>query len=101
MAVFLYFVVTVLSALSAWFYPPVRHFVTLLGIRPFEHAVNVHGVETRFIPDTAACEDLEYHAPSGMLYTACVGDVELARGWSPGYVPRVRSSIVFSITLLT
>ncbi|KAI0868657.1 serum paraoxonase/arylesterase family protein [Hypoxylon argillaceum] len=84
MAVFLYFVVTVLSALSAWFYPPVRHFVTLLGIRPFEDAVNVHGVETRFIPDTAACEDLEYHAPSGMLYTACVGDVELARGWSPG-----------------
>ncbi|KAI1111633.1 serum paraoxonase/arylesterase family protein [Nemania sp. NC0429] len=84
MAVFLYFVVTVLGALGAWLYPPVRHFTAVLGFRPFESSANVHGVETRFIPDTAACEDLEYHAPSGMLYTACVGDVEIARGWSPG-----------------
>ncbi|KAI0111269.1 serum paraoxonase/arylesterase family protein [Nemania sp. FL0031] len=84
MAVFLYLVVTVLGALGAWLYAPVKHYVTILGIRPFEDPANVHGVETRFIPDTAACEDLEYHAPSGMLYTACAGDVEVARGWMPG-----------------
>ncbi|KAF2965014.1 hypothetical protein GQX73_g8559 [Xylaria multiplex] len=81
---FLYFVVALLSVLGAWLYPPVRHLTTILGIRPFESSVNIHGVETRFIPDTAGCEDLEYHAPSGMLYTACVGDVEVARGWNPG-----------------
>ncbi|TGJ80253.1 hypothetical protein E0Z10_g8501 [Xylaria hypoxylon] len=84
MAVFLYFVVALLSALSAWLYTPVKHFVTVLGIRPFDSSVNIHGVETRFIPDTAGCEDLEFHVPSGMLYTACVGDVEVARGWNPG-----------------
>ncbi|KAI1748997.1 serum paraoxonase/arylesterase family protein [Xylaria castorea] len=84
MAVFLYFVVTLLGALGAWLYTPVRHFVAVAGLRPFESSANVHGVETQFIPDTVACEDLEYHAPSGMLYTACVGDIEIARGWNPG-----------------
>lgn len=88
MAVITYFVVTLIGALGAWLYPPVRHFTTVLGIRPFESSTNVHGVETRFIPDTTGCEDLEYHAPSGMLYTACVGDLEIARGWNPGYVSR-------------
>ncbi|KAI1164817.1 serum paraoxonase/arylesterase family protein [Nemania serpens] len=84
MAVFFYFAVPFLGALGAWLYPPARHFATVLGIRPFESSTNVHGVETQFIPNTAGCEDLEYHAPSGMLYTACVGDVEIARGWNPG-----------------
>ncbi|KAI1363142.1 serum paraoxonase/arylesterase family protein [Xylaria arbuscula] len=84
MAVFLYFIVTLLSALGAWLYPPVRHLTTILGFRPFESLTNVYGVETQFIPDTAACEDLEYHASSGMLYTACVGELERARTWMPG-----------------
>ncbi|GAW19530.1 hypothetical protein ANO14919_090180 [Xylariales sp. No.14919] len=84
MAALSYFVVALLGVFGAWLYPPVRHFATVFGIRPFENQVNIHGVETQFIPDTVACEDLEYHAPSGMLYTACVGDVEVARGWNPG-----------------
>jgi hypothetical protein len=86
MAVFTYFIVTLLSALGAWVYPPVRHFTAVLGFRPFDTSGIVHGVETQYISDTVACEDLEYHAQSGMLYTACVGDVEVARGWNPGYV---------------
>ncbi|GAP87998.1 putative serum paraoxonase arylesterase 2 [Rosellinia necatrix] len=84
MAVFSYLIVTLVGVLGAWLYPPIRHFTTILGFRPFESTLNVHGTETRFIPDTVACEDLEYHAPSGMLYTACVGDLETARGWNPG-----------------
>ncbi|KAI3334444.1 serum paraoxonase/arylesterase family protein [Ustulina deusta] len=84
MAVILYLVVSLVGALGAWLYPPVRHFTAVHGFRPFGSSVNVHGAETRFIPDTVSCEDLEYHAPSGMLYTACAGDVEVARGWSPG-----------------
>ncbi|RYC56416.1 hypothetical protein CHU98_g9805 [Xylaria longipes] len=84
MAAFLYFVVALLSALGAWLYEPVRHFVAVLGVRPFSGSANIHGVETRLIPDTVGCEDLEYHASSGMLYTACVGDIEIARGWNPG-----------------
>jgi hypothetical protein len=86
MAVLSYFIITLLGALGAWLYPPVRHFTTVLGFRPFESSANVHGFETVFIPDTVACEDLEYHAPSGLLYTACADDLESARGWTPGYV---------------
>ncbi|KAJ2996507.1 hypothetical protein NUW58_g955 [Xylaria curta] len=84
MAVFFYFIVTLLGALGAWLYTPVKHYVAVFGIQPFESLANIHGVETRFIPDTIACEDLEYHVPSGMLYTACVGDLEIARNWNPG-----------------
>ncbi|KAI0390712.1 serum paraoxonase/arylesterase family protein [Xylariaceae sp. FL0594] len=84
MAVFSYFFITLLGVLGAWLYPPVRHFTTNLGFRPFESAANVHGLETIFIPDTVACEDLEYHAPSGLLFTACSNDLETTRGWMPG-----------------
>ncbi|KAI1271687.1 serum paraoxonase/arylesterase family protein [Xylaria sp. FL0933] len=84
MALFSYFVIALVSVLGAWLYPPVRHFATMMGVRPFESSANVYGIETHFIPDTVACEDVEYHAPSGMLYTACAGDVEIARGWTPG-----------------
>ncbi|KAI0401693.1 serum paraoxonase/arylesterase family protein [Xylaria palmicola] len=79
-----YLVVALLGALGAWFYAPVTHFLGIMGITPFGSPANVHGVETLFIPDTVACEDLEYHAPSGKLYTACVGDLEIARNWNPG-----------------
>ncbi|KAI1420467.1 serum paraoxonase/arylesterase family protein [Xylaria sp. FL1777] len=84
MAVFFYFLVTFLGGLGAWLYAPVKHFTTVLGVRPFESSANVHGIETQFIAHTAGCEDLEYHTPSGLLYTACIGDVEAARSWSPG-----------------
>ncbi|KAI0436758.1 serum paraoxonase/arylesterase family protein [Xylaria telfairii] len=84
MAVVSYFVVALISVLGAWLYSPVNHFISVVGLNLFQGSANVHGVETRFIPDTVGCEDLEYHAPSGMLYTACVGDIEIARGWNPG-----------------
>ncbi|KAI1177776.1 serum paraoxonase/arylesterase family protein [Nemania sp. FL0916] len=84
MAVLSYVAVALLATLGAWLYPPVQHAALMLGIRPFESTANVHGIETKFIADTVACEDLEYHAPSGMLYTACAGDVETTRTWMPG-----------------
>ncbi|KAI1433351.1 serum paraoxonase/arylesterase family protein [Xylaria sp. CBS 124048] len=84
MAISKYVVVALLSVLGAWIYPPVKSFLNVMGVRPFESRENIHGSETLFIPDTIGCEDLEYHAPSGMLYTACVGDIEIARGWNPG-----------------
>ncbi|KAI0196415.1 serum paraoxonase/arylesterase family protein [Astrocystis sublimbata] len=84
MAVFMYFVVTLLGAIGAWLYPPVKHYVAVLGFRPFESSANIHGLETLFIPDTVACEDLEHHGPSGMIYTACAGELEVVRGWMPG-----------------
>ncbi|KAI8631717.1 hypothetical protein F5Y19DRAFT_402504 [Xylariaceae sp. FL1651] len=84
MAVSVYVLVTLLGALGAWIYGPVKHFTVVLGIRPFETWANVHGIEIRAIPNTVACEDLEYHPQSGMLYTACSGDIEIASGWMPG-----------------
>ncbi|KAI1811950.1 serum paraoxonase/arylesterase family protein [Poronia punctata] len=84
MALFSYFAVALLSVLGAWLYPPVRHFTKILGIRPFENIANVHGSEIVLIPDTIACEDLEYHEPSGLIYTACSDDLGTVSGWMPG-----------------
>ncbi|KAI1823344.1 serum paraoxonase/arylesterase family protein [Xylaria intraflava] len=84
MAIFSFIVVTLLGVLGAFMYQPVKLFVNVLGFRPSEAPGNIHGSETLFVPDTIGCEDLEYHAPSGMLYTACTGDLEISRGWNPG-----------------
>lgn len=35
------------------------------------------------ISDTVHCEDLHYHAPSGMLFTACEDDAETRFKWFP------------------
>ncbi|KAI0476301.1 serum paraoxonase/arylesterase family protein [Xylariaceae sp. FL0804] len=70
---------------SALSYGPAKHMVGVLGLaRSLETWQNIHGLETRVIPDTVACEDLHYHAESGMLYTACNGNITTAAGWMPG-----------------
>ncbi|KAI2620616.1 hypothetical protein GGS21DRAFT_536630 [Xylaria nigripes] len=84
MAIFTILGVVLLGVFGAWIYEPTREFANILGYRPNEAPDNIHGMETLFIPDTVACEDLEYHAPSRMLYTACSADLESARGWNPG-----------------
>ncbi|KAI1328706.1 serum paraoxonase/arylesterase family protein [Xylariaceae sp. FL0255] len=83
MAAFFYLVVTFLGVLGAWIYAPVKHNLSVLGVLDQKTGI-IHGVENRIIPDTIACEDLEYHAPSGMLYTACNGNIQTAAGWMPG-----------------
>ncbi|KAI1488588.1 serum paraoxonase/arylesterase [Biscogniauxia mediterranea] len=85
MALFLYLTVTVLGALAAFLYAPLKQGAIVMGLtRPLASWVNVHGLENRVIEDTVACEDVHYHAPTGMLYLGCVGDLVKASGWFPG-----------------
>ncbi|KAI0386462.1 calcium-dependent phosphotriesterase [Hypomontagnella monticulosa] len=85
MGVSLYVTLVVVGVLSALLYTPVKRTVVVLGfLRPLETWQNVHGVENRVIEDTIACEDLHHHEPSGMLYSACAGDLEKAATWFPG-----------------
>lgn len=87
MGISLYVTLVVVGVLSALLYTPVKRGVVVLGfLRPIESWQNVHGIENRVIEDTVACEDLHYHEPSGMLYSACGGDLEKAATWFPGYV---------------
>ncbi|KAI1634766.1 serum paraoxonase/arylesterase [Biscogniauxia mediterranea] len=85
MALFLYLTVTVLGALAAFLYAPLKQGAIVMGLtRPLASWVNVHGLENRVIEDTVACEDVHYHAPTGMLYLGCIGDLVKASGWFPG-----------------
>ncbi|KAI2626995.1 calcium-dependent phosphotriesterase [Hypomontagnella submonticulosa] len=85
MGISLYVTLVVVGVLSALLYTPVKRGVVVLGfLRPIESWQNVHGIENRVIEDTVACEDLHYHEPSGMLYSACGGDLEKAATWFPG-----------------
>ncbi|KAI0836307.1 calcium-dependent phosphotriesterase [Hypoxylon sp. FL0890] len=85
MAFFLYLTTIVVGVLSALLYAPVKREATIFGLfRPLNSWQNVHGIENRAIPDTIACEDLHYHEPSELLFSACTGDIEKAAGWFPG-----------------
>ncbi|KAI1387745.1 calcium-dependent phosphotriesterase [Hypoxylon trugodes] len=85
MAVILYLTTIVVAWLLAILYAPVKQQITVLGLlRPLESWQNVHGIENHIIQDTIACEDLHYHEQSGLLYSACQGDLVKAAGWFPG-----------------
>ncbi|GAB0138282.1 hypothetical protein EsDP_00006519 [Epichloe bromicola] len=36
------------------------------------------------IPDTVQCEDVHYHEPSNLLFTACEGSQDTRQAWFPG-----------------
>ncbi|KAI1373541.1 calcium-dependent phosphotriesterase [Hypoxylon crocopeplum] len=85
MAFFLYLTTVVIGALSMLLYAPLKREATVLGLlRPLGSWENLHGIENRVIQDTVGCEDLHYHETSGMLYSACGGDIEKIAGWYPG-----------------
>ncbi|KAI0162359.1 serum paraoxonase/arylesterase family protein [Xylariaceae sp. FL1272] len=86
MAAILYLLVTVLGLFGAWVYQPVKHTAATLGLFRIlrGEADVIHGVETHVIPDTVACEDLEYHPQSGMIYAGCNVNLASAAGWMPG-----------------
>ncbi|KAL7622500.1 hypothetical protein AAE478_008007 [Parahypoxylon ruwenzoriense] len=85
MALSLYLTAAVIGILSMLIYSPLKREIVLLGLtRPLSSWQNVHGIENRVIQDTVACEDLHYHETSGMLYSACGGDMAKAAGWFPG-----------------
>ncbi|KAI0888216.1 calcium-dependent phosphotriesterase [Annulohypoxylon maeteangense] len=85
MAVFLYITTIVVGILSAFLYSPLKREALILGVlRPLSSWEKVHGIENRVIEDTVACEDLHYHEPSGLLYSACMDDMKKASGWFPG-----------------
>ncbi|KAI1078918.1 calcium-dependent phosphotriesterase [Whalleya microplaca] len=85
MAIFVYLTVTVLTALTAVLYSPLKRDIAILGLnRSPTSWKNIHGSESHVIPDTIACEDLHHHTPSGLIYTACTGDIEKVAGWFPG-----------------
>ncbi|KAI0004435.1 calcium-dependent phosphotriesterase [Xylariaceae sp. FL0662B] len=85
MAPFVYLAVVVLTALTAVIYSPVKRRVAIMGLTRHPSSwTNIHGIENRAVPDTIACEDLHHHTPSGMLYSACMGDMEKMSGWFPG-----------------
>lgn len=91
MAAFLFLTTIVVGLLSAFLYSPLKRQAAIVGYtRPLDSWKNVHGIENRAIEDTMACEDLHYHEPSGMLYSACMDDMEKASGWFPGYVGLIR-----------
>ncbi|KAI2469671.1 calcium-dependent phosphotriesterase [Annulohypoxylon bovei var. microspora] len=85
MALFLYLTTIVVGILSALLYAPLKREAAIVGLlRPLNSWKNIHGIENRVIGDTVACEDLHYHEPSGMLYSACTGDMVKATSWFPG-----------------
>ncbi|KAI5866340.1 calcium-dependent phosphotriesterase [Durotheca rogersii] len=84
MATLLYLAAAVFGVLSILLYAPVKQTVLILGVtRPLDTWQNIHGLETHVIPDTVSCEDLHYHEPSGVIYSACAGDLERMAGWFP------------------
>ncbi|KAI1763921.1 calcium-dependent phosphotriesterase [Hypoxylon sp. FL1150] len=81
------YVIIVLGALSALLYAPLKREATILGLfRPLDSWQNLHGTENHAIDDTTACEDLHYHEPSNMLYSACIGNTATAAEWFPAAV---------------
>lgn len=85
MAVFLYSVLAIVGGLAALLYAPIRHQIAIYGLtQSLDSWVNVHGLENHIIEDTVACEDIHFHETSGLLYSACAGDLEKAAGWFPG-----------------
>ncbi|OTB03601.1 hypothetical protein M426DRAFT_321522 [Hypoxylon sp. CI-4A] len=84
MASFLYITTIVVATISAFLYAPIQRRIAIFGInRPLSSWQNVHGIENRVIENTIGCEDVHYHEPTGLLFTACHGDIAKAAGWFP------------------
>ncbi|KAK3370018.1 hypothetical protein B0H63DRAFT_305656 [Podospora didyma] len=71
------------AKIYAEFWPGINQTLVVLGFfRKPEDLVNTAG-EVVAIPDTRHCEDLHYHASSGLLFTACEDKAETRFGWFP------------------
>jgi hypothetical protein len=68
----------------ALLYKPVALRVEVLGLnRPLSSIQNIHGSDLHVIPDTAYCEDMHYHEPSGLVFAACEENEENRWKWFP------------------
>ena len=100
MAPFIFLLGAPLAYVFFSFGPGVQRTPTVLGV--FRRA-NTSAIqeEVVVIPDTINCEDIHYHAPSGMLFTACEDNVETRFRWfppldnfdDPGLARKARGSI--------
>ncbi|KAI9842531.1 MAG: hypothetical protein M1838_003088 [Thelocarpon superellum] len=71
-------------ALVGALYRPLALRSSVLGVlRPQAGIENIHGGEVQRIPDTLYCEDLHYHSPSGLLFTAAEDDETNRWRWYP------------------
>lgn len=63
--------------------PNLHRAVTALGVlRKYPDGVVIKEGAI-VIPDTTHCEDIHYHAPSGLLFTACEDNAETRFKWFP------------------
>ncbi|KAK4191304.1 hypothetical protein QBC35DRAFT_27270 [Podospora australis] len=79
---------SVVAALLAYAYYSIGHdiqrAVTVLGLfRRYPPGGLVKTEQVTAIPDTAHCEDLHHHIPSGYLFTACEDNTETRFKWFP------------------
>jgi hypothetical protein len=77
-------IVGLVSLLVALFVPFLSLRLTVLGFsRSLDSIQNIHGEEVRTISDTIHCEDLHYHKPSNLLFTACEDNSTSRFSWFP------------------
>jgi hypothetical protein len=76
-----------LILLIAMLWGPFAVRVEVLGIsRSFHPIRNIHGEDVHVISNTLYCEDLHYHRPSNLLFTACESNDQDRWKWWPALV---------------
>ena len=81
-------IIGLFAVLASLLYKPIATHLYVLGVtRPASGFTNIHGVDNteglKIIPGTVACEDLHLHRLSGLLFTACQGDLNARFSWFP------------------
>ncbi|KAL4894318.1 hypothetical protein BDV59DRAFT_192656 [Aspergillus ambiguus] len=72
-----------LAVLVATLYGPVSRGLTVLGVWRPSNLTVAQQVPFQKVADTIHCEDLHYHEPSGLIFTACEDSVETRFKWFP------------------
>lgn len=73
----------------------IYHNAVVFGfLRTNPSSTHVQQEDIRYIPDTVHCEDLHYHAPSKIIFTACEDHAETRFQWFPPLTNFDNSSIL-------
>lgn len=70
-----------LGYIATTYGPPIARGLTVFGVNRTPVAGVYESVVT--IEGTGVCEDLHYHADSGLIFTACEESLESRLGWFP------------------
>ncbi|OAA35510.1 serum paraoxonase/arylesterase family protein [Metarhizium rileyi] len=78
--------VLILAIIAALFYTAeLPRAKVVLGIGRKQKSTAIRDPnDFRIIPDTVHCEDIHYHEPSNLLFTACEGTESTRYAWFPG-----------------